>query len=209
MDRRGNGAFWSGALVVVAMLQSTSLSIAGETEKPENSAPGSCDERTVAYHVDHAKALLDHAYRHVRWDEPSIATRRENRRIRVHRLCLTEKADRDRITAYRARVDASRDAWRRRQAKRFRNKYTPYDCGRHGFFAIPCAIVECESRFDFKARNKWSTAGGAYQIIESTWYRNGGKRYSGHYPAAKASEREQHVIGRRVWEREGRGSWQC
>lgn len=168
-----------------------------------------CDGQSVRHHITRAKAILDHAYRHARWDEPSLVSKDENRRWRAHRDCLSEEEDRDRISAYRDAAEKSRDAWRKRKEREFRARYTPYDCGRHGYFAIPCSIVECESRFDFKARNPSSTAGGAYQILESTWYRNGGRRYETRYPAAAASPREQHVVARRVWEREGRDSWVC
>lgn len=168
-----------------------------------------CDDRGVTFHMERAREILDHGYRHARWDERRIITRSENRRWRAHRDCLSEREKRERINTYKHRVAASREDWRRRRELEFRRRHTPYDCGSHGHFAIPCAIVHCESRFDFQAKNRWSTAGGAYQIIDSTWYRNGGKRYDSRYPAAKASPREQHVVARRVWEREGRGSWEC
>lgn len=41
---------------------------------------------------------------------------------------------------------------------------TPYHCGRHGWFAIPCPIIECESHFDWNAHNP-SGADGVYQLL--------------------------------------------
>jgi hypothetical protein len=42
---------------------------------------------------------------------------------------------------------------------------TPYDCGSNGRYAIPCAIVACESGFSWNALNASSGARGPYQFL--------------------------------------------
>lgn len=61
-------------------------------------------------------------------------------------------------------------------------KLTPYNCGSHGWFAIPCYIVQCESKFDWGAYNP-SGAMGAYQLLG--WVSRGASREAQHRMAAK------------------------
>ncbi len=59
----------------------------------------------------------------------------------------------------------------------------------------------------YRARNPRSTAGGKYQIIDSTWYANGGRRNGDRYPAAAASDVEQEMVARRVLRSQGLSAW--
>lgn len=47
---------------------------------------------------------------------------------------------------------------------KLRRSLTPYNCGSHGMFAIPCPIIACESGFSWKAYNP-SGATGPYQLL--------------------------------------------
>ncbi|MDP2710366.1 MAG: transglycosylase family protein [Solirubrobacteraceae bacterium] len=58
-----------------------------------------------------------------------------------------------------------------------------------------------------RARNPQSTAGGKFQVIDSTWYANGGRRNGDHYPAAAASPVEQERVARRVLRSQGLHAW--
>jgi septal ring factor EnvC (AmiA/AmiB activator) len=74
-----------------------------------------------------------------------------------------------------------------------------------GPYAIPTYIVMCESGGNYRALNRSSMAGGAYQIIPSTW-----KAYGGEGPYAHlASKAEQDRIAAIIWREDGPGAWSC
>lgn len=94
--------------------------------------------------------------------------------------------------------------------RRYR-KVATFQCqgGPFGYYSVPCYIVSCESGYNPRARNPISSAGGFYQILDSTWYANGGKHYNDSHPAAAAPELEQHEVGARVYEDSGARAWSC
>jgi hypothetical protein len=73
-----------------------------------------------------------------------------------------------------------------------------------GSWAIPEAIVMCESGGNFRALNPSSGAGGAYQILPSTW-----KLYGGSGLPHLASPAEQHRIAAMIWADSGPAAWVC
>jgi len=73
-----------------------------------------------------------------------------------------------------------------------------------GDWAIPAAIVMCESGGNFSALNPSSGAGGAYQILPSTWKAYGGKGLPHQAPPA-----EQHRIAAMIWADSGPSAWVC
>jgi len=74
-----------------------------------------------------------------------------------------------------------------------------------GPYAIPTYIVMCESGGNYRALNRSSMAGGAYQIIPSTW-----RAYGGEGPYAHlASKAEQDRIAAIIWREDGPGAWSC
>jgi len=73
-----------------------------------------------------------------------------------------------------------------------------------GAWAIPEAIVMCESGGNFSALNSSSGAGGAYQILPSTWDLYGGKGLPN-----EASPDEQHRIAAMIWADSGPSPWVC
>ncbi len=73
-----------------------------------------------------------------------------------------------------------------------------------GQWAIPEAIVMCESGGNFSALNASSGAGGAYQILPSTW-----KLYGGEGLPHQASPAEQHRIAGMIWADSGSSAWVC
>jgi len=97
--------------------------------------------------------------------------------------CQTRpKASRKLIRAHRARYRAHHGY---RLAVR---RLTPYDCGHHGRFAIPCGIVDRESRFSWGAYNSSSGARGPYQFLgwNVPWpVRSAADRLAHHRMAAK------------------------
>jgi septal ring factor EnvC (AmiA/AmiB activator) len=73
-----------------------------------------------------------------------------------------------------------------------------------GPFAIPTYIVMCESGGNYGALNPSSGAGGAYQIIPSTWELYGGKGAPHEAPKA-----EQDRIAAEIWSDSGGSAWVC
>ncbi|MDX6626780.1 MAG: resuscitation-promoting factor RpfA [Solirubrobacterales bacterium] len=73
-----------------------------------------------------------------------------------------------------------------------------------GPYAIPTYIVMCESGGDYSALNPSSGAGGAYQIIPSTWELYGGKG-----EPQNASKAEQDRIAGEIWADSGTSAWVC
>lgn len=71
-------------------------------------------------------------------------------------------------------------------------------------WAIPVGIVLCESGGNFDALNPSSGAGGAYQILPSTW-----KLYGGKGLPHEASPKEQSRIAALIWADSGASAWEC
>lgn len=72
-------------------------------------------------------------------------------------------------------------------------------------WAIPAAIVMCESKGTNEAPNS-AGAAGYYQIIPSTWSSHGGRPPD---DASKHSKAEQDAVARRIWDEGGPGEWVC
>jgi septal ring factor EnvC (AmiA/AmiB activator) len=73
-----------------------------------------------------------------------------------------------------------------------------------GPYAIPTYIVMCESGGNYSALNPASGAGGAYQILPSTWALYGGKGEPQNAPKA-----EQDRIAGEIWADSGPSAWAC
>jgi Transglycosylase-like domain len=73
-----------------------------------------------------------------------------------------------------------------------------------GPWAIPWQIVACESGGNYRALNASSGAGGAYQILPSTWSAYGGKGLPQLAPPA-----EQDRIAAEIWADSGPSAWVC
>ena len=73
-----------------------------------------------------------------------------------------------------------------------------------GSWAIPQAIVMCESGGNFHAVNPSSGAGGAYQILPSTWH-----LYGGQGAPQDASPSQQSQIASQIWHDSGPSAWAC
>jgi septal ring factor EnvC (AmiA/AmiB activator) len=73
-----------------------------------------------------------------------------------------------------------------------------------GPYAIPTYIVMCESGGDYGAVNASSGAGGAYQILPSTW-----ELYGGQGEPQNAPKAEQDRIAAEIWADSGSSAWVC
>lgn len=82
---------------------------------------------------------------------------------------------------------------------------TQYGSGSGCDYAIPCAIVMCESGGNYDAENPTSSASGAYQIIDGTWGGYGGYSHASDAPPALQDERAAQIYAGGA----GRGNWVC
>jgi septal ring factor EnvC (AmiA/AmiB activator) len=73
-----------------------------------------------------------------------------------------------------------------------------------GPYAIPTYIVMCESGGNYSALNPSSGAGGAYQILPSTW-----RAYGGQGLPHQAPKEEQDRIAAMIWADSGPSAWSC
>ncbi len=73
-----------------------------------------------------------------------------------------------------------------------------------GDYTIPSAVVMCESGGNYGALNPSSGAGGAYQILPSTW-----RLYGGSGLPHQASAAEQDRIAAMIWADSGGSAWVC
>ena len=73
-----------------------------------------------------------------------------------------------------------------------------------GPYAIPTYIVICESGGNYHALNPSSGAGGAYQILPSTW-----RAYGGQGAPQNAPKAEQDRIAAEIWRDSGPSAWSC
>lgn len=73
-----------------------------------------------------------------------------------------------------------------------------------GPYSIPTYIVMCESGGNYHALNSSSGAGGAYQILPSTW-----AAYGGEGAPQDAPKAEQDRIAAEIWSDSGPSAWSC
>jgi hypothetical protein len=85
-----------------------------------------------------------------------------------------------------------------------RNRSAAPSSSSTGRYSIPASIVMCESGGDYRAVNQSTGAGGAYQILPSTWVSHGGTDLPQDAPPA-----EQDAIAAKIYATDGRGAWSC
>jgi septal ring factor EnvC (AmiA/AmiB activator) len=73
-----------------------------------------------------------------------------------------------------------------------------------GPYSIPTYIVMCESGGNYSAVNPSSGAGGAYQVLPSTW-----ELYGGQGAPQDAPKAEQDRIAAEIWADSGGSAWVC
>lgn len=116
------------------------------------------------YHVRKAQGLVRGAYRHLNWRDEHPVSPSTRRRWRRQRACVGRWKQKHAIDATVHRQARSYRDWAEAQRLQWERRYTPYDCGSPGWFAIPCPIVRCESGYSWSAANS-SGAQGPYQLL--------------------------------------------
>lgn len=79
-----------------------------------------------------------------------------------------------------------------------------YSSTSSGGYAIPASIVMCESGGNYGAVNPSTGAGGAYQIMPSTW-----RAYGGTGQPQDAPKAEQDAIAAKIYQAQGAAPWSC
>lgn len=92
----------------------------------------------------------------------------------------------------------------RRPAHRGTHHQTHASSGTSTGYSIPASIVMCESGGNYRAVNPSSGAGGAYQILPSTWAAYGGTGLPQNAPPA-----EQDAIAAKIYAAGGPSQWSC
>lgn len=167
----------------------------GPPKKPAH--PATCDGRPVTDHIHRAHVLFKDAYALKRWN--SGPKRSAIKAAQDHKACIRIERTRKQLSEYRHRRAEGLRAYADQQ--RAVAAVTPYDCGSHGFFAIPCYIVACESGYSWSAVNPSSGAFSPYQLLPST--------YAGVCERCDRSRPDIHLAAGRVYARSGGSEWVC
>lgn len=133
-----------------------------------------------------------------------IAAAREGAEASAAQLDAASSVQRDALGRLRADID---DWVREIEAARAASRAeAESEVGRWlgGPYSIPTYIVMCESGGNYSALNPSSGAGGAYQIIPSTWEAYGGKGLP-----HQAPKTEQDRIAAQIWADSGGSAWVC
>jgi septal ring factor EnvC (AmiA/AmiB activator) len=138
------------------------------------------------------KTDLDREITSLESEQEAFVAARKRAKIAVEELLTAQQRG-------SGRLDAARDEVTRIRAE---INGTPLYGG--GPYAIPTYIVMCESGGDYRALNPSSGAGGAYQILPSTWRAYGGKGLP-----HQASKAEQDRIAAMIWRDSGSSAWVC
>lgn len=195
-----------GLLCLVGL--STGFAQAGAPTKTDPT-PATCDSHGVYHHIQEAKDALANAYALRHWRDASPLSHHQKYKLKRNRRCLERHSDRRRIDAFHSHVQRRFDHYRhhRLSAIHQREAVTPYPGPNGTHWAIPWYIVACESGGDYSAQNPYSSASGAYQILDSTWMTYGGGQFASR--ALYGTHYQQDLIAHRIWLGSGPGAWQC
>lgn len=164
-----------------------------------------------------AKAAVDEHNAELESARAGIAAARASAETTASRLAAVTGSRESKIASLRASIDtwqrqiereelarqkAEREALDRQAASQEAEQQVEQNLG--GPYSIPTYIVMCESGGNYSALNPSSGAGGAYQIIPSTWEAYGGKG-----APQNASKAEQDRIAALIWADSGPGAWDC
>jgi hypothetical protein len=147
--------------------------------------------------VQQASVFIERTWRLIRWkrEKPKPST------VRAYRNKLRCAGRGNRGALKHRWRSAKRAFYQHRHQMRELIALTPYDCGSAGRFAIPCAVVACESGYSWGAVNPTSGARTAYQFLPSTYY--------GVCRSCDWSRLDLHFAAGVVWARSAGSEWAC
>jgi septal ring factor EnvC (AmiA/AmiB activator) len=168
--------------------------------------------RTVAaalQRVAALKARVDSYNERLATARTEVASVRENAEAAASHLDFVAAARsaalatlKDKIGQWTSDIQAARAA----EAERISSEEAETEVERWlgGPYSIPAYIVMCESGGNYGAINPSSGAGGAYQILPSTW-----ELYGGQGEPQNAPKAEQDRIASEIWADSGSSAWVC
>ncbi len=134
----------------------------------------------------------------------SISTARTEAEASASQFASLSASRRSEIETLKSDIEAWEQQIRRQEAKSAAEAEEQVAAQLGGPYSIPTYIVMCESGGNYAALNAPSGAGGAYQIIPSTW-----TAYGGEGLPHEASKAEQDRIAALIWANDGPGAWVC
>jgi septal ring factor EnvC (AmiA/AmiB activator) len=120
---------------------------------------------------------------------------------RLHSLAAERSAT---LATLKSRIDEWVDDIEAAEAASRAEAETTVERWLGGPYSIPTYIVMCESGGNYGALNPSSGAGGAYQILSSTW-----ELYGGQGAPHEAPKAEQDRIAAEIWADSGSSAWVC
>lgn len=154
--------------------------------------------------VDALKARVDAYNERLAAARSEIATVREEAEAAAARLRSVTASRTASLATLKSKIDAwvsdieAAEAASREEAEGTVERWLG------GPYAIPAYIVMCESGGNYSALNPSSGAGGAYQILPSTW-----QLYGGQGAPQDAPKAEQDRIAAEIWADSGPSAWVC
>ncbi len=191
-----------GLAVLALSLPAFALAQSEPTNPTPTTSAHTCDGQPERVHRRAAKRVIRRAFRH-KAGGPRYGKHRRQL-VKRHRGCLTQRKDRRDISQYERRKRRSYRRWERRHDTCAPPALVHPQGG--GCWVIPESVVMCESGGSFTVINSIG-AGGAYQIIPSTWRANGGLKWAGN--AGNAPPQGQHIVAHRILVRAGPSQWDC
>ncbi len=167
--------------------------------------------------LDAAKAAVDRHNAELEAARAGIAAARAAAEADASRLAAVNSSREGEIADLKANIDTWQQQIEREEIRRQREAQQAVDqqaaateaeqqVAQHlgGPYSIPTYIVMCESGGNYSAVNPSSGAGGAYQIMPSTW-----TAYGGTGLPQNASKAEQDRIAALIWADVGASAWSC
>lgn len=142
--------------------------------------------------ISRTRDRIERQIESLRSQRETFAAARQRAKIAVGELVAAQREGAGALEAAQGKVDQIRSEI----------NGTPLYGG--GPYSIPTYIVMCESGGNYHALNPSSGAGGAYQILPSTWRAYGGKGLPHQAPKA-----EQDRIAAMIWRDSGPSAWMC
>lgn len=145
----------SRLLAVVAAFFSIWTGLINTTATADQGRPDYCASHPTLQTAAHARERANKG-----WDAKHLKTREGAiERVRIQSHCAPTKSGRRHV---KQAIDHARHKYKKAVQLA---KYTPYDCGSNGNWAIPCYIVYRESHYQWGAYNSSSGARGPYQFL--------------------------------------------
>jgi hypothetical protein len=156
-----------------------------------------CGGHPHRHGVARFQRVLDRAWERSDPYDDSPMSAKQQARLRHFRTCSRPGT----LDEMKDRARAARKSYHRWSERRRFMLSLPYRCVGHGRWAVPCAVVSCESGYSWTATNGPHL--GPYQVNVEVW---------GYLPWPATSfndRRAHHEMALRILREQGAGAWSC